>query len=353
MDLPEEYSRMSDTESAERIRQAKKTLGSSVTILAHYYQRDEVVRFADFCGDSLELSRCAAQTEQAKYIIFCGVYFMAETAATLCQPDQVVIQPVLEATCPMALMANAADAEEAWVKIASACHGGLIPVVYQNSTLALKAFAGCRGGIVCTSANADKAFAWALKNGKCILFMPDEHLGLNTALSSGILRDEIGFWNPINPADPGSLAHCRIVLWKAFCHVHTAFCQQDVDGVRARYPDSIVIVHPECLNEVVSKADAIGSTTGIIRTVKRTSPRKTIVIGTEWHLVNRLRQEFPEKTIFPLRDSVCPDMAMTRMQHLLFVLDGILKGDPQNIVQVNPDERGWARLALEKMLKLV
>ncbi len=353
MNLPKEYSQMTDAESADRIRQAKKILGSSVTILAHYYQRDEVVQFADFCGDSLELSRCAAQIEQAEYIIFCGVHFMAETAATLCQPGQVVIEPVVEATCPMALMANTVDAEKAWAKLASAWPEGLIPIVYQNSTLALKAFVGRHGGIVCTSANANKAFSWALKHGMRILFMPDEHLGLNTALSSGIPRDGIGFWNPINPPDPGSWAHCRIVLWKGFCHVHTAFTDQDVDGVRARYPDSIVIVHPECLNEIVAKADFVGSTTGIIRALKQTPPGKAIAIGTEWHLVNRLRQEFPEKTIFPLRDSVCHNMAMTRIQHLLYALDRILKGDPHNIIQVDPDECTWARLALEKMLKLV
>jgi quinolinate synthase len=181
--------------------------------------------------------------------------------------------------------------------------------------------------------------------------MPDEHLGRNTALSSGVPPDEIAPWNPLDPPDPGSLAHCRIAVWKGFCHVHTAFSQQDVDGVRARYPDSIVIVHPECPNEIAVKADSVGSTTGIIRAVKQIPPGKTIAIGTEWHLVNRLRQEFPEKTIFPLRDSVCHNMAVTRLQHLLHALDGILKDDPRNIIRVDPDERSWARLALEKMLK--
>ena len=352
MNLPEEYTRMSDAETTNRIRHAKQTLGTSVTILAHYYQRDEIVQFADFCGDSLELSRRAAQTDQAKYIVFCGVHFMAETAATLCQPNQAVIQPVPEATCPMALMATATDAEKAWIKLASTWPEDLIPIVYQNSTLALKAFAGRHGGFICTSANASKAFAWALKCGRRILFMPDEHLGRNTALSSGVPPKEIISWNPLDPPDTDFLARCRIAVWNGFCHVHTAFSRQDVEGVRARHPDSIVIVHPECPNEIVSKADSVGSTTGIIRAVKKTPQGKTIAIGTEWHLVNRLSQEFPEKTIFPLRQSVCHDMAVTHIRHLLYALECILKDDPRNIIQVDPDESSWARLALEKMFKL-
>jgi len=345
------YTQMSETELVTAIQQAKQSLGRSVTILGHHYQRDEVIQFADYRGDSLELSRRAAQIEEARYIVFCGVHFMAETAAILCKPEQVVIQPVIEAMCPMAHMANVADAERAWEELSALWPGKLVPITYQNSTAALKAFVGRRGGAVCTSANASKLFKWAFQKGDHILFTPDEHLGTNTALAMGIPSEEIGIWDPLHPPKPESLARCRIVVWKGFCYVHTAFTPEEVDEVRRKYPGALIIVHPECVREVVAKADLAASTSGIVQAVERAPKGAVIAIGTEWHLVHRLQQEHPDKTVIPLHHSVCVNMAMTRMPHLLYVLEGLVQGEVRNVVSVDPETAQWARLALERMLE--
>jgi len=350
MTLPEKYAQMPEAELVAALWQAKRALGQSVTILGHHYQRDEVIQFADFRGDSLELSRRAAQVKEAQYIVFCGVHFMAETAAILCKPEQVVVQPVIEAMCPMAHMANAADAGQAWQGLSSVWQGNLTPITYQNSTAALKAFVGQHGGAVCTSSNANKLFRWALKQSDHILFTPDEHLGTNTALAMGIPPEEIGLWDPLHSPKPESLARCRVAVWKGFCYVHTTFTPAEVDEVRRKYPNALVIVHLECVHEVVAKADLAASTSGIIQAVERAPAGATIAIGTEWHLVDRLRQEHPDKTVIPLRHSVCVNMAMTRMPHLLYVLDGLLQGEVRNAVTVDEETAKWARLALERML---
>lgn len=351
MTLPEKYTHMTEAELVAAIRRAKQALGTSLTILGHHYQRDEVIQFADFRGDSLDLSRRAAQVAQAKYIVFCGVHFMAETAAMLCKPEQVVIQPVFEAMCPMAHMANGADASTAWEALSAVWGEELMPITYQNSTAEVKAFVGQHGGAVCTSANADKLFAWGLSRKKHLLFLPDEHLGTNTALAMGIPRQEIGVWDPSDTPNARRLADCRVVVWKGFCYVHTNFTPTDVDEARRKYPGCLVIVHPECVHEVVAKADRAASTTGIIRFVEQTPAGAKIAIGTECNLVNRLQQEHPNKTVVPLRRSACVNMNMTRMTHLLYVLDSILEGKPRNIVTVEKDTAHWARAALERMLE--
>ena len=350
MTLPDRYTQMPEAELTEAIWRAKRALGSSVTILGHHYQRDEVIQFADFRGDSLELSRRAAQVQEAKYIVFCGVHFMAETAAILCKPEQAVIQPVIEALCPMAHMANAQDANQAWETLSAAWQGDLTPITYQNSTAALKAFVGQHGGAVCTSSNADKLFRWALKRSEHILFTPDEHLGTNTALAMGIPLEEIGLWDPLHPPKADALGRCRVVVWKGFCYVHTTFTVADVDEVRQEYPKAFIIVHPECVREVVAKADQASSTSGIVQVVERAPAGATIAIGTECHLVDRLQWEHPDKTVIPLRRSVCANMAMTRMPHLLYVLEGLLEGNVRNRVTVDEETAKWARVALERML---
>ncbi|OGO05464.1 MAG: quinolinate synthetase [Chloroflexi bacterium RBG_13_56_8] len=341
---------MSQAEVEAEIKRAKEELGESLVILGHHYQRDEVIQFADYRGDSLELSRRAAEATRARYIVFCGVDFMAETAAILCQPDQVVIQPVLEALCPMANLANSTDVSYAWEKLSALWDGDLVPLTYQNSMADIKAFVGRHDGAVCTSSNAEELVQWGLRRRGHLLFIPDEHLGTNTALSLGIPLHEIGVWDPANPPDPPTLAHCRVVVWKGFCYVHARFTPDQVDEARHKYPGAIVAVHSECVREVVAKADVAGSTTSIIRAVEDAPPGATIVVGTEWHLVNRLGNEFPDKTVVPLGRSLCATMGMTTMQHLLYALDGIRDGRPHNVVTVDADVAKWAKVALEKML---
>lgn len=351
MKLADKYARLSDADVDAAILRAKRELGPALTILGHHYQPDEVIRYADHRGDSLELSRRAAQVTQARYIVFCGVYFMSETAAILCQPAQVVLQPEAEAFCPMARMAGADDALGAWSALGTAWGADATPITYQNSTADAKAFVGKHGGAVCTSANADRLFAWAWQQGKHILFLPDEHLGTNTALAMGVSRDEIGLWDPSKAPDGRSLADCRVVVWKGFCHVHTAFTVADVQAARARYDRPTIVVHPECVHEVVALADVVGSTTAIIRAVERAPAGATVVVGTEWHLVNRLAHQHRDKTVVPLRRSSCPNMGMTTARHLWYVLDGLLAGDIRNQVTVGAETAQWARVALERMLQ--
>ena len=349
--IPRAYERMSDPDLAAAILKAKRTLGTALTILGHHYQRDEVIQFADYTGDSLDLSRRAAQADQARYIVFCGVHFMAETAAILCKPEQSVIQPVSEALCPMAHLANADDVAQAWTALSSVYGGDLLPITYQNSIAEVKAFVGSHGGAVCTSSNAQKLFEWAFRQREHILFAPDEHLGTNTALAMGLVPQEIGVWDPADPPDPRSLAQCRVVVWKGHCYVHSGFTGQQVDAARQAYPGALVVVHPECPHEVVAKADAAGSTAGIIRFVREAPAGSTIVVGTEWHLVNRLSHEYADKSVVPLSPRTCKTMAMTRMKHLLYALDGLLEGAPRSIVKVDEGTAKWAQVALERMLE--
>ncbi len=334
----------------ERILAAKRELGGSTTILGHHYQRDEIIQFADYRGDSLGLSRQAANTD-ADFIVFCGVYFMAETAAVLCKPNQTVVMPVPEALCPMARLASAQEIREAWKALSEVFDGDLIPITYQNSIAEAKSFVGQHGGAVCTSSNADKLFRWAFQQANHILFIPDEHLGTNTALAMGIPTEEIGIWDPANPPDPKSLSSCRVIVWKGSCYVHEGFTTDHVHQAREQYPEASIVVHPECRKEVVALADGYGSTTGIIRAVEEAPAGATVVVGTEWHLVNRLAHTYMDKRIVPLAKRTCRTMAMTRMEHLLHTLNSILHGRPEFVIRVDNETAHWARVALERMLQ--
>jgi quinolinate synthase len=349
--VPQEYNEMSLEELGQRVAFAKAELGSRLTILGHHYQRDEIIRYADYRGDSLELSRRAASTD-SEYIVFCGVNFMAETAAVLCSPEQIVIQPVEEALCPMAEMAGRHQAETTYEALANVWSDRVIPITYQNSTAEIKAFVGEQGGAVCTSSNARGLFEWAFDQGGRILFLPDEHLGTNTALDMGLPEEALGVWDPLHPPDPAQFADCRVVVWKGFCWVHTGFATEDVAQARAQYPDALVIVHPECPRPVVVASDTSGSTARIIQVVEQASPGATIIVGTECHLVDRLNDEHPDKLVLPLTRRACGSMALTQLKHLTYVLDGLLEGETYNVVQVPEDVARSARLALDKMLQI-
>lgn len=348
--VPDHYLQMSDAELVAATAEARAQLGDRVAILGHHYQRDEIMQFADYAGDSLELSRRAASVD-SQYIVFCGVFFMAETAAVLCAPDQTVIQPVIEALCPMAEMASRPQVVKAWGALSSVWQEPIIPITYQNSNADIKAFVGERGGAVCTSSNARRIFEWAFRQGGRILFIPDEHLGTNTALDMGLPEAELGVWNPLRPPEPETLRDCRVVVWRGFCSVHTGFEVEDVQHARAQYPGATVIVHPECPRPVVVAADASGSTSFLIDAVKRAPAGATIVVGTECHLVDRLSQQHPDKTVVPLARRACGSMGLTRLVHLTYALDSLVEGVARNIVTVPPEIAAGARLALDKMLQ--
>ncbi len=333
------------------IEQAKDQLGSELVILVHHYQRDDVIRFADFRGDSLQLSRVAAEQRQARYIVFCGVNFMAETAAMLCAPEQIVVQPAGDAPCPMARMATVDEAEEAWEHLTAIWGEDVVPITYQNSTAALKAFCGKHGGAVCTSSNAERLFKWALGEKGHLIFFPDQWLGTNSALAMGIPEDRIALWDPDDPEGSAERAQeAIVVVWKGYCTVHVAFTADHVRQVREQYPGVKVIVHPECTVDVVRAADAYGSTAGIIRYVEQAPAQSTIAVGTEINMVGRLAQDYPDKTIVPLARSLCASMYRTNPVNLRDVLKSCVEGRPIHVIRVDPETTRWANLALERML---
>ena len=360
----EDYLALPDHTMDECIAQARATLGSTTILLGHHYQRDEVIRFADFTGDSYKLSKVAAETG-AQYIVFCGVHFMAESADVLGHAGQQVILPDLNAGCSMADMAEISQVEDCWEALE---HIGLaeetIPLTYMNSTAAIKAFCGERGGLVCTSSNARAAFEWAFARGKRILFLPDQHLGRNTGFAMDIPLEEMAVWDPwavqIGPNRGGQtqdrLAASRILLWKGHCAVHQRFLPSHVDEVRAKYPGIQVIVHPECRFEVCQKADALGSTERLIALVEQAPAGSTFAIGTEIHLVNRLARRFaPEgKKIITLDSTGCLCTTMYRIspQHLAWALENLVEGRVVNRIQVRPSVKRWARVALDRMLEV-
>jgi len=342
-----------------RIAAAREKLGSSAILLGHHYQRDEVIRFADFTGDSYKLSKAAAETN-ARYIIFCGVHFMAESADVLGRDGQQVILPDLNAGCSMADMAEISQVEACWEALERlGLTADTIPLTYMNSTAAIKAFCGERGGLVCTSSNARSAFDWAFARGKRILFLPDQHLGRNTGYAMGIPMDEMPVWDPWalqggQTAD--KLAASRVVLWKGHCSVHQRFLPSHVDEVRASYPGIQVIVHPECRWEVCQKADALGSTERLIALVENAPEGTSFAIGTEIHLVNRLAKRFaPEgKRIVSLEEHGCLCTTMYRIspQHLAWALENLVEGRVVNRIQVRRNVKHWARVALDRMLEV-
>jgi len=354
MKVPKAYTDLSKEELFERIRTARERLGSDLVILGHHYQNDDVIQFADFRGDSLELSRVAAEQKKAKYIVFCGVGFMAETAAMLCEPYQKVLLPAVDAPCPMALMANVENAALAWDQIAAIWdEENIAPITYQNSNAALKAFCGRRGGAVCTSANAKAIFQWAFDQRKRVIFFPDEWLGTNTALALGLKPQQIATWEPSIP-DGGTpaLEDAQVVVWKGYCHVHTHFSVEQVDDARRRFPDAVVIVHPESPVPVVQAADLDGSTSFILKRVDESPAGSTFVIGTESNMVYRLASQHPDKTIVPLSESFCGAMARTTPANLLLILERLLHGELIGMITIPDEISRWANVALERMLAI-
>jgi quinolinate synthase len=338
----------------DRIQVAKSRLGKTIVILAHHYQRDEIVRFADHTGDSLELSRVAAAARGASSIVFCGADFMAESAALLCDSDQTVFVPSELARCPMAGMADVSGAARAWQGLTQLWGDDIVPITYQNSSAQLKAFCGERGGAVCTSSNAGAVFRWALAQKGHILFFPDEHLGRNTSLSLGLKEAEVAVWDPQRPVEGQTgLEANKIVVWKGYCYVHTFFTEEQVERAREKHPKAAVIVHPECPAQVVASSDGAGSTSYMVRAVQEAGPGSSFVIGTETNLVNRLAAEHPEQSVVPLAASFCEAMGRTTPQNLLAVLETILDGRTEGAVSVEVETVAGARLALERMLSVV
>lgn len=345
------YQVLSEEQIFARIRETKLELGKALVILGHHYQRDEVIQFADVRGDSLELSRSAAEARDARYIVFCGVDFMAETAAMLCAPYQVVCLPAKAAVCPMAQMADAYQAEVAWQHLTSLWGDDLIPITYQNSYATVKAFCGQRGGAVCTSANAQALMRWALKEKGHILFFPDEHLGRNSALAIGVPATRIAVWDPADPqASQDAARNATVVVWKGYCHVHTHFTVDHVERIRRKYPGIRVVVHPECPAEVVALSDLNGSTSFIVRTVQNAPAGSSFAVGTELNLVSRLAKENPEKLVVPLARSLCGAMYTINHYNLAYTVEHLLIDDPVNRVHVPDEVAYWANLALQKML---
>lgn len=358
--IPQSYAEMEGDELDRRIMLARATLGERLLILGHHYQRDEIIKYADYRGDSFKLAQLAAARPQADYIVFCGVHFMAESADILSAAHQRVILPNPAAGCSMADMANIAEVEECWQMLTDLLgeHAGIIPVTYMNSAANLKAFCGRNGGIVCTSSNAPAVIKWSFSQGKRILFFPDEHLGRNTALAYGIPKEQMAVWNP---KDPMASEHAeeeiecaRIVLWKGYCSTHMRFSVQHIEKARADYPDIKIMVHPECRHEVVEAADFYGSTEFILRQIEQAPAGSQWGIGTEINLVHRLAQEHPEQFIFCLDPIVCPCSTMYRIHpaYLAWVLEALVEGEVINQISVDEEITHWARVALERMLAL-
>jgi len=355
----EDYLALPDHTMDDRIARARAKLGATTLLLGHHYQRDEVIRFADATGDSYKLSRIATESD-AKYIVFCGVHFMAESADILAHPGQKVILPDLNAGCSMADMAEISQVEACWETLeALGLAEETVPLTYMNSTAAIKAFCGERDGLVCTSSNARAAFEWAFARGKRILFLPDQHLGRNTGFEMGIPLSEMTVWDPWGlqgGQTKQSLAQSRIVLWKGHCAVHQRFLPSHVDAVRAKYPGIQVIVHPECRFEVCQKADALGSTERLIALVEQAPAGQMFAVGTEIHLVNRMARRFAEqgKKVITLDDTGCLCTTMYRISpaHLAWALENLVEGRVVNRIQVRTSVKRWAKVALDRMLEV-
>jgi quinolinate synthase len=341
-----------------RIAEAKRTLGRRLVILGHHYQRDEVIRHADFTGDSFKLAQHAASRPEAEFIVFCGVHFMAESADILSAEHQKVLLPDLNAGCTMADMADVDQVEDCWEQVTGVVGEEIVPVTYMNSTATLKAFVGRHGGAVCTSSNARAVLDWAFRSKPRVLFFPDQHLGRNTGYRMGIPLERMPVWDPYEDRgglEKGALEEARIILWKGHCSVHNRFTPDMVDQRRAQIPGVKVIVHPECRFEVAQKADAIGSTEGIIRAVEESPPGTKWAVGTELNLVNRLaRDAAPAREVVSLDDCFCVCSTMFRIDppHLLWALEGLVAGQVRNQVKVPARIATEARTALDRMLSI-
>jgi quinolinate synthase len=360
-DIPLQYRALDAPELVERIAAAKALLGERLVILGHHYQRDEVIRFADQRGDSFKLAQWAAGNPQAEYVVFCGVHFMAESADILCAAHQKVVLPNMTAGCSMADMASLDDVLSCWQELAGAgLADDILPVTYINSTAALKAFCGERGGVVCTSSNAPAVFRWALARKRRVVFFPDEHLGRVTGRTLGFTAARMPVWDRFSPRgslggnDAATLRDSRIILWNGFCGVHQRFTVEQVRRARDQHPGIRVVVHPECRLEVVEAADSFGSTEHIIRTVVESPPGSRWAVGTEINLVNRLARENPDKTVLSLDADPCPCSTMYRIHpaYLCWALESLVDGDVVNQVTVEPETARRAKLALERMLAI-
>ncbi len=364
--LPDRYTTADPGQLARWIGEAKSALGRRVVILGHHYQRDEVMAWADARGDSFGLSRIAADQTEAEYVVFCGVHFMAESADVLTGPHQQVILPDLNAGCSMADMADIDSVEEAWEVLGAVTDvGRVVPVTYMNSSAALKAFVGRHGGVVCTSSNARAVLTWALgrsrdggSRGDQVLFFPDQHLGRNTGFELGYRAEDMAVWDPRldqGGLDDPTIKSSSLLLWKGHCSVHQRFKTAHVAAFRAEHPGGIVVVHPECSHELVEVADQVGSTDYIIRAVAEAPVGSVIGVGTEIHLVKRLDDETPDKTVVSLDPLVCPCSTMFRVDaaHLAWVLEGLVEGEVRNRIVVDQETASWARVALERMLAIV
>ena len=361
--LPEEYKLASDAELDARIRAAKESLGEKAVILGHFYQRDEVIQYADFVGDSFQLANAALTKPDAEAIVFCGVHFMAETADILSRPEQAVVLPNLAAGCSMADMADADSVEECWEQLEE-IYGTepdadgrvpVIPVTYMNSSAALKAFCGEHGGIVCTSSNAKTVLEWAFERGQRVLFFPDQHLGRNTAKALGVPLEQMPMWNPnkdLGGNTEQALLDSKVILWHGFCSVHKRFSVAQIEKARADFPGVNVIVHPECPMEVVDAADSAGSTDFIKKAIAAATEPATFAIGTEINMVNRLAAEYPQHTIFCLDPVICPCSTMYRIHpgYLAWVLEELVAGRVVNRITVDDAVQSNAKTALERML---
>lgn len=357
--IPSEYLHMDGTELTDRIRKARNILGERLIILGHHYQREEVIQFADVRGDSFKLAQYASSLPNAEFIVFCGVHFMAETADILSSPTQKVIIPNITAGCSMADMASTEDVLDCWEDLGNILgEGGIVPITYMNSTADIKALCGRNNGIVCTSSNATKAMEWAFQKGQRVLFLPDQHLGRNTALQIGIGLEDMVIWNPFKNLGGNteeSIKNAKVILWQGHCSVHTRFNLNQIHKARETYPDVNVIVHPECTMEVVQSADYNGSTEYIIKTISEAKPGSKWAIGTEISLVNRLATENQDKLIFCLDSVVCPCSTMYRIHpaYLLWVLEQLINDNVINQVTVADDIAAQSRIALERMLTIV
>ncbi|WP_371779479.1 quinolinate synthase NadA [Streptosporangium subroseum] len=359
VDCPGELPSASDPALVERARRAKAALGERVFVLGHHYQRDEVIQFADVTGDSFKLAREAAARPDAEYIVFCGVHFMAESADILTGDSQKVVLPDLAAGCSMADMATFNQVEECWEALEDAGIAEItVPVTYMNSSADIKAFCGRNGGAVCTSSNARRALEWAFSRGEKVLFLPDQHLGRNTAvLEMGLSLDDCVVYNPHRPnggLTAEQLENAKVILWKGHCSVHGRFTAECVDGVRERIPGVNVLVHPECTHEVVTKADYVGSTEYIIKKLEEAPAGSSWAVGTELNLVKRLGTMFPDKNVTFLDRTVCYCSTMNRIDlpHLVWALESLAAGQVVNQITVDEDTAHWAKVALDRMLAL-
>src|SRR5262245_21043728 len=356
--LPDRYLGLSDQEMDRRIAAARTALGRRAVILGHHYQRDEVIKFADYAGDSYKLAQHVGKHPDAEFIVFCGVHFMAESADVLSAPHQQVILPDLAAGCSMADMADPDQLEMCWSDLEQLGMKSVVPVTYINSAASIKAFCGERGGVVCTSSNAAATLNWAWQRGEQVLFLPDQHLGRNTAYKRCVPLDQMVVWDPnemFGGLDPDAVKGARIILWKGHCSVHTRFTARQIENIRAQHAGVRVIVHPEVPWDVVQAADDSGSTEYIIKTVMNSPAGSTWAVGTEIHLVNRLAQQAaPERTVLSLDQFGCLCSTMFRVSpnHLLWTLEGLVDGVVHNRIVVPDDRKHWTKVALDRMLSI-